>query len=156
VAVRVGYAGTQSVGDVLTSANFTKMPNANVGIIQTSASDQGSITTETAVTGLSVAPTIGTSRYVRARCRLWFSCTSVCVVLVRIKADGTLIDSPGQAYIGATGGPGQHSQEFTVWHTPTAGAHTYTVTVTPSAGTLSIINSTSLGTLEVEDVGPAF
>lgn len=60
---RTGYAGTQSVGDVLTSANFTKLPN---GLIAYSTQTTNSATfTNTAVDlygGWTVTFTAGTSR----------------------------------------------------------------------------------------------
>src|SRR6476660_3820165 len=61
-STRVGYAGTESIGDVLTKANFDKLPGGCVDyhrIVVDSTASGGTTT----VTGLTSAITAGTARF---------------------------------------------------------------------------------------------
>lgn len=61
---RGAYPGTQAAGDVLTSANFTRLPGGWIGYSVVTANQTG-ITAITDLTGLSVSVTVNTNRLIR-------------------------------------------------------------------------------------------
>lgn len=61
MTTRTAYPGTESVGDVLTKANFDKVPGGWIGVVQVT-SNQGSITTLTDLTSLTLTVTYQTGR----------------------------------------------------------------------------------------------
>jgi hypothetical protein len=160
MAVRTAYPGSQSVGDVLTSANFTKLPGGWIGYAEVTANQTG-ITTDTALTGLTVTVTVGTSRKIRI--------TGVGVI------ERTVGDGQGIGYIkeGATklgrwaqanqvtvaqGSGSVVSNPGSTFTTPSAGSHTYFLTLERTTGTGTIQLDAAAGTpayILVEDIGPA-
>lgn len=155
MAVRTAYVGTQVPGDVLTGANFTKVPGGWIGYAEVTA-NQGSITTaQTDLTGLSVAVTVGANRRIRItgyiRAVPQNATTSV---QLAIKEGATQLNACEQ--VAALAGNGWTST--TEWvGVPSTGAHTYKLAVTFASGTTNSANAsaTAPAFILVEDIGPS-
>lgn len=162
MAVRTGYVGTESIGDVLTKANYDKGPGGMVGYLSITANSTGTAGTAT-VTGLSVAITAGTSRM--------YKITIQCLSIFTTGTGQTNIaiwDMTGTAQLGATVVTGAgtslsvpagdyQGNSCVAYHAPSAGTQTYafrTVTTASTAGLYA--TATSPAKIIVEDVGPAF
>lgn len=167
--VRTAYAGTALTGDVYTAANHARMPGGWIGYAEVTANqaiqDADSGGTETNLTGLSVAVTVGANRR------------------IRITGSGTVgLDDPtgimlayGRIMEGATplghwckvalqppsGTPladdAEIKVEGSVVLTPSAGAHTYKLTLFADGGTDLILAAAAgdAAWILVEDLGPA-
>lgn len=153
MASRTAYVGTQSVGDVLTSANFSKLPGGWIGDTQITSSSQTGITAEVDVTGLSVTVTVNTNR----RIKIWAyvpvnPSTSTTRGSIRIKESTTqLTRADFHANAAAT-----MALAAMVTLTPTAGSHTYKVAVAAPSGTIDVSPSTTApAIIYVSDEGPA-
>lgn len=152
MATRTGYVGTQVAGDVLTAANFTKLPNGWIGYVEATANQNG-ISAETDLTSLTVSPTVGTSRRLRISGRVYVQVSSAgATAILRLKQDGVTIGQ-GAAQPNDT----VDFVSIEVWsvETPSSGSHTYKLTLQAEAGTVDAENATSKGMVLVEDVGPA-
>lgn len=152
MAVRTAYPGTQNVGDILTSANFTKLPGGWIGYAEVTANQTG-ITTITDLTSLSVAVTVGSSRRIKI---------SAASRLTRTVADGytTLYIREGSTKLsyGLILSTLDFSMAASVILTPTSGSHTYKLSLerTTGTGTTGIDAGTDHPTyILVEDIGPA-
>jgi hypothetical protein len=156
MATRTSVVGTFATGDVLTEAHMDSLPAGWLGYIE-DTTGQGSITTEASLTGLSLAVTLNASRRIEVRC-----CATVQTtvagdsIIYRIKEGATVIKAFPQA-VTAAGGPGALGVEFSRTITPTAGSHTYNVTLQRSSGsgTLThVADAANVSFLRVMDVGP--
>jgi hypothetical protein len=114
--------------------------------------NQGSITAETTVTGLTFTQALLTGRLYRFTAYMHGSATVTTFVTLRIKDDGvTVLESVMNNVSGVNS---------VMWLSgllpgPIASS-TWTVTVTPGAGTLTVgATSTRIGFLLLEDIGPA-
>jgi hypothetical protein len=157
-STRVGYVGTELIGDVLTKANFDKGPAGLVAYnrIVTDSSASGATT---AVTGLQPAFTAGTSRFYK----ITIFCSNITTT-----GSGTasleIWDITGNAKIGGFSilaqsfGAGIYSGGTCVaYHQPAAGSQTYGFKTTTSATTVQVgASSTAPAIILVEDVGIAF
>lgn len=154
MATRTAYPGTEIVGDVLTKANFDKLPGGLIGRV-TNSSDQNTITTEVDVTGLSVAPTVGTSRKIRLQARLHVSYSTAGFGIFTLKEGSTAL----RTFVTLVASGGGIGHEFTATlDAPSAGVHTYKLTASVSAGNINIegTDTDKRAELEVEDLGPSF
>lgn len=155
MAVRTAYVGTQSPGQILTSANFTKLPGGWIGYAQVT-SDQGSLTTATDLTSLTVTVTAGTSRRLKITGHASFYDSSTTGAQFRIDEDSTQIqrrDFPcpsASAGIGAT---------VIAVAAPSAGSHVYNLKAgrgVGSAGTVTMVATATVPAfILVEDIGPS-
>lgn len=153
MATRTSYAGTVVDGDVYTAANHAKMPGGWIGYVE-ATSNQGTIVSETDLTGLSVTVTAGSSR----RLKLSSSVTvlapsSGTSVIVKIKEGSTVIATATHDFssLGLT-----NTLNLFATVAPSSGSHTYKVTLQPVGGTFSTTAASgSPNVLLVEDVGPA-
>jgi hypothetical protein len=154
VSVRTGFAGTTSVGDVLTSANITSLPGGWLGSVTVVASQTG-ITTVTDLTSLSLTVTAGTSR----RLRIWAQ-----GILTRTVADGlTLLSIKEGATVlmqlqAAPSNVNGDTITGFVDVLPSSGSHTYKLTLERASGTGTVglaASSTSPAYILAEDIGPA-
>lgn len=152
--VRTAYVGTQVAGDVLTAANFTKVPGGWIGYAEVVAS-QGTITTAVDLTGLTVTVTVGTSRRIRITGHIRVNSTVAGDYCRLDICDGaSTILGQGQQQIGAS----NEAVYATLVLTPTAGAKTYKLMLSRSVGTGSLtMNASANGPayILVEDLGPA-
>jgi hypothetical protein len=164
--VRTAYAGTALAGDVYTAANHARMPGGWIGYAQVTASqaiqdaDSGGL--ETDLTGLSVAVTVGSNRRIRITgsgiITLDDPSGNLAGVYGRIREGGTQLGS--WAYVdlvGATLSVGGIRQEAGIILTPSAGAHTYKLTLAATRGAdlLLAASATDPAWILVEDLGPA-
>lgn len=118
--------------------------------------NQGSITAETDLTGLSVTVTCAASRRIRITLRTQvYSSVAGDNVGVRIKEGTTTLDDVNVTAVQANTQLLCYVQAVV---TPTAGAHTYKASVRRSTGTGSITNlaaTTAPAFILVEDIGAA-
>lgn len=155
MAVRTAYPATEAVGDVLTKANFDKLPGGWIGYAEAVA-DQTGITTEVDLTSLSVTVTVNTARRIRITAYLPNVTTTVAADIARLslKEGGTLLNL-AQRTVTTTNGATVRAE----WvGTPTAGAHTYKATIVRQSGTGTLVSSagaTFPAFILVEDLGPA-
>ncbi len=155
MAVRTAYVGTQVSGDVLTAANFSKLPGGWIGDAQIT-SNQGSITTEVDVTGSSLTVTVGTNRKLRLKGFALVSSTiNADEIVIKIKEGSTQLTQDGTSIATQPRAQGLHPE---VIITPTAGSHTYKMTILRNNGTGTVTLSASgsfPAFLIVEDIGPS-
>lgn len=150
---RQTYPGTQAAGDVLTSANFSRLPGGWTGYAEVTAAQTG-ITTVTDLTSLSVTIGVGTGRRIRITGH---------AEVTRTVADGLTVGriAEGATQLGCwcVSFEGSYDlAEGSVVIAPTAGTHTYKLTLERSSGTGTV--GISAGTTDpafilVEDIGPA-
>lgn len=152
--VRTAYVGTENSGDVLTKANFDKLPGGWIGYAETTSSQSG-ISAVTDLTSLSVTVTVGSNRRIRITGQADVTRTVASDLIVgRIKESTTNL---GIWYAAATIGTFNVGQAGCVI-TPTAGSHTYKLTLERSSGTGTCGVNGAAGEpnwILVEDLGPA-
>lgn len=153
MATRTAYAGTAAANDTLTAANFNKLPGGWVGYV-TATANQGSITSEVDVTGLTVTLTLVSGRRYRAWARARFDNDSAGNgVLLRIYNDATQIASDV-----VEKGTANDDDMAAPWAILDGDGSSHTIKVTAeqrSAGTVTLqASSTNPMILLVEDIGP--
>lgn len=157
MASRTSSVGNFNFGDTLTDAHVDSLPAGWLGFVS-DTTGQGSITTEASLTGLSQAVSVNASRRLLITVKASVQSTVANdTVLYKIKEGATILDSLAIT-VNAAGGPGNVGCQFSTVVTPTAGTHTYNVTLarTSGTGTLShIASSSQTSFLLVQDVGPA-
>jgi hypothetical protein len=158
MTVRTAYAGTALSGDVYTAANHARMPGGWIGYAEVTAPQLSVGTTEVDLTGLTVTVTVGASRRVRVTGHGLLGANGGAVIPVgRIKEGTTEL---GRWAHHSLAGSGIYDMaEGAVVLTPTAGAHTYKMTLQDAGtgpGTITL-QSSVLGPsfILVEDLGPA-
>lgn len=154
MAVRTAW--NPAVGDVITEANLEKLPGGWIGYAEVSA-NQASISTETDLTGLSVTVTVGDSRRIRITGRGIVSRTVADgVTLGQIKESTTVLGRWCQHSPSATTEFGNEMGFCVI--TPSAGSHTYKLTLQRNTGTGTVTLNAGTGSeasITVEDIGPA-
>ena len=153
MTVRTAYVATESAGDVLTATNFNRLPGGWIGYVQVTASQTG-ITTETDLTGLSVAVTVNTNRRLRIVGfvgRLAQSAADT-AFLLRIKEGATQL---ALTYGNASSTNGVTNGNVSCVLTPTSGSHTYKMSLESTTSTNIEPTATNPAYLLVEDIGPA-
>jgi hypothetical protein len=168
MAVRTAYAGTALTGDVYSAANHARMPGGWIGYAEVTANqaiqdaDSGGL--ETDLTGLSVAVTVGSNRRVRITGHASLQLDDPLgnpSVIGRIREGatqrGVWADWDLNAASGLIFDRARFSFEGGIVLTPTAGAHTYKLTLQALAGA-DILLAAAAGApawILVEDLGPA-
>jgi hypothetical protein len=154
--VRTAYVGLQAAQDILTAANFSRLPGGWIGWEEVYA-DQTGITTDTALTGLSVTVTVNTNRRLKVSAQMIVEATvATDRIAGYIKQDGVVIANfidDGDAL--ATGGMMYSGWTVTA---PAAGSHTFALSIarTTGTGTIGMLATlTNPASLLVEDIGPA-
>lgn len=155
MAVRTAYVSTQSPGDVLTSANFTKLPGGWIGYAEVTA-DQTTITSETDLTSLTVTVTVGSNRRIKITGHIRVNgSTTDNVAGLRIKESTTTLQ------LASTYNPGTSSHTTLIGQvvlTPSAGSHSYKLSLETltGGGNVSLeASATNPAYILVEDMGPA-
>jgi hypothetical protein len=124
-------------------------------LVKTSA-QTGFGATEATVTNMSGSCTVNSGR----RILIIFSGETEATVadttgIYRIKEDGVLIKDFPVPQPTIAGGPGGESRMLIAQATPSAGTHTYSLTLQRTTGTGSLTEKSNPGFLMVLDVGPA-
>lgn len=155
MATRTPWPGSVVDGEIANDDDFNSIPGGWIGDASVT-SNQSGITSEVAVTGLAVTPTVAASRKIKVTVCLHVEVdASSNRVIVRVKAGGTTLQTFRLTDTNANLADTAH---FSVFHSPSAGAVAYTVTVerTTGAGTATVsASATSPATLLVEDMGPS-
>lgn len=155
MATRVAYPATESNGDTLTTTNFDKLPGGWIGYAEVTTAQTG-ISTDTALTGLTVTVTVNTSRrlQITAQCRTDQQ-TSNGFIKGRILEGATGVGQFSNTSL--TSGSRQLTTGSCV-RTPSAGSVTYSLNLGTSAGTVDMQCNTSdppPAFILVTDIGPA-
>lgn len=129
------------------------VPVGQLGYAQVLANQTG-ISAEVAVTGLSVNVVVPAGRQIRISSQVQVqSATTSGTVLARLKEGGTTLQTTQENY-NTIGGNGKYVAGSVVL-SPTAGAHTYFLTLQGTAGTIDMTASAGVPAyLLVEDVTP--
>lgn len=169
MTVRTAYAGTALAGDPYTAANHARMPGGWIGYAEVTANqaiqdaDSGGL--ETNLTGLTVTVTVGANRRIKitgsGTVRL-DDPTGIMLAYGRIMEGASPLGHwckvgllpPSGAPL-ATGA--EVKAEGSVILTPSAGAHTYKLTLYADGGTdlLLVAAAGDTAWILVEDLGPA-
>ena len=153
--VRTAYAGAAVTGEVLTAAKVNGLPGGWIGYAEVTA-DQGGITTEADLTGLTVTVTVGASRRLRIEvCTSVLSAAAADSGAVSIKEGTTQFATRALVFGKANTLEGLTCSAVI---TPAAGAHTYKATFVRTTGSGTLIAGASASQpayIFVEDVGPA-
>jgi len=154
VTTRTGFPGTTSSGDVLHSADITKLPGGWIGYVEKTTSQTG-ISTITDITSLSVTVTVGTNRSILITGHFGtITTTATADVKGFIREGSTTLGTFVDDTITSTGRAGG---EGSVFLQPTGGSHTYKLSMSVSAGTGDLAaNATDPGPawILVQDLGP--
>lgn len=164
MAVRTAFTPTATAGAVLTAAQVKQIPGGWIGYAEVTANQTISTGTETDLTGLTVTVAVGSSRKIRIRAQGILSRSVADGVTVgRIKEGATTLGTWAQHSPNATtefdGASGEAvSSPGGVFATPSAGTHTYKLTLQRFSGTGNVILNAASGSqasITVEDLGPA-
>lgn len=155
MAVRTGYVGTESVGDVLTATNFNKLPNGMIGYASVTANQTGITSSVTDLTSLSVAVTVGSSRMI------WIvgsveatQNTSTGNAALYIRESSTTLNFRNVTMSASTNA-GLYVVYFA--SAPSSGSHTYKLSMSTDAGTVDLkASSTQPAFIAVFDHGVSF
>jgi hypothetical protein len=155
VATKTAFPGTTSSGDVLHSADITKLPGGWIGYVEKTVNQTG-ISGITDITSLSVTVTVNTTRTILITGHFGaFDVTSNCYVKGYIREGSTTLG----VFVDDNLLAGQRgSGEGSVWLQPTAGSHTYFLSMSASAGTVDLdctANDPGSSFILVQDLGPA-
>lgn len=164
---RTGYVGTVSPGDVLTAANFSKLPGGLVSYAQITSSGSG-LTGFTAISGLSVScPGTASRMYKITIGAAGFALGGTGTVTADfVVYDATASAALSSTIIAAAFAVGQNTQGFVCHgYSQPGGAHNYQAVLQVAAGsgspTVGVIASASSGAartayIMVEDVAVSF
>lgn len=159
MAVRTAYVGTQVAGDVLTAANFTKVPGGWLGHAETTTPQTSIGTTAIDLTSLTVTVTVGASRRIKitAGCNFENNAAGANYAILTINEGATVLNDA----IAPMGNAGT-AQEFAAAHltvvlTPSTGAHTYKLQAFFQNGSTNATTASANRKpfILVEDIGPA-
>ena len=158
MASRTAYVGTQNPGDILTSANFTKLPGGWIGDASAGATDTTGVTTETAITNATVTVTVGSNRRLKITGTAFVNRTVADGHIVGyIKESSTKLGRFCQIFPSSTSAFELQTGFCTV--TPTSGSHTYYLSLERNTGTGTVGHFSGGGVspaqILVEDIGPA-
>lgn len=154
MATRTAWPGTEVDGDVVTAALIDRLPGGWIGYAEVTA-NQGSVTAEVDLTSLTLSVTVNTNRRIRITGKVQITSTVAGDgSKLRIKESTTTLNAADNATI--SGGGGVFIQAVAVI-TPTAGAHTFKLSLTRSGtGTVTMnASATEPAFILVEDIGPA-
>jgi hypothetical protein len=157
VAVRTAWTGAAVGGELVSRADILSIPGGWLGHAQVAAAQAIATGTETDLTGLTLTVTVAASRRIKL---------SAAGLITRTVADGASIGrfKEGATELGrwAQSAPSAITESdqacgFVVL-TPSAGAHTYKLTLQRFSGTGSVslsAGATNPADFLIEDIGPA-
>lgn len=147
------FATAATITQVFTAAALTSTPRGTLGYVQVVAA-QGTITAEVALTSLTIAAVVGAGRRIRVSAYTSvYSTVANDAILLNIREGGTYLKT---AEIWAVVINQDVTLNTAVILTPTAGSHTYFLSMSRPAGTGSVTmnaSTTNPAYLLVEDVG---
>lgn len=152
---RTTAIGTQTTSDTLSAAEYNDAAGGWIGYVAITSSAHTSVTTDVDITGLAVTVTVGTSRRIRVSGHVRVSCSSdVGGTTISLWEGATLLDKSDNYATVADGRT--HCDPIAVL-TPTAGSHTYKLSIANAFAGNSAVRAdpTFPCFLMVEDVGPA-
>ena len=155
MATRTTLPGTADPGEVATSAFANSLPGGWLGWTTVTASQTG-ITTETALTGLTLTVTVQANRVLKvtAHLNLVLSSGTGANVVVAIKEGATYLSAVQEV---RDLNNGVFAVTITAVVTPTAGAHTYYVSLSRTTASTTTVGTNAGATipavLVVEDIG---
>lgn len=159
MAVRTAWTPTATAGELVSESDFRSIPGGWLGYaVVTSDQTVTNSSTETTLTNTSLTVTVGTNRLIRLSASGIISRTVADgIVICRFKESTTELGrwcqhnpSASTEFALATG--------FIVLSAPSAGSHTYHLTIQRFSGTGNVTlnaGSTSPATFVVEDIGPS-
>lgn len=156
MASRTAFPGTATNTTHLASED-NSLPGGWIGYVEITSS-QGSISTETDITGLSVTVTVNTTRRIKltAYCSGWLSTVNGDRAVMYIKESTTKLQEARSSTTAA--GVATDAIIVQAVLAPSSGSHTYKVSFERNAGTGSLTfgaGTTNPAFLLVEDVGPS-
>lgn len=154
MATRTAMPATIVTGDVWTTTIIDRVPGGWIGDVEVTA-NQGSITTEADLTGLSLTVTVNTSRRIKISAAITMqNGTNSNGAILRIKESSTVLKEC--AKVNVSNAVGENMSTHVVI-TPSAGSHTYKVSLTNLIGGTVVMTAsgTNPASLLVEDIGPA-
>ena len=157
MASRTAFPGTSTDSTIHTAADDNKLPGGWIGYAEVTASQTGIGSTDTDLTGLSVAVTVNTSRRIRISCQATTTADSGSPVLrLKIKEGATQLTQLVREQSATSGGSSGQTVCGAVWLTPSSGSHTYKLAFQAATATGGIFaSSTEPAWIGVEDLGPA-
>ena len=154
MADREAWTPTASVGEVVNAVDIHSIPGGWLGYNQVTANQTG-ISSETALTGLTVTVDVGADRRIKITAHGRFTRTAADgVTQLRIKESTTIFQ---EVNIRNSTTAGETEQGIAVI-TPSEGLHTYhlTLTLVTGTGTVGLAASATVPAfILVEDIGPA-
>lgn len=151
-----------SAGDISGDADITvrgvdvlTLPKGRLASAEVT-SDQGGITSQTDLTGLSVTVNVAANRRLRISMNARFACDTVPARLIcRIMEETTQLQQ-AILNIQQTGANGQGTLSAWTIEEPSSGSHTYKLTAETNSGTATLeAGPSGAAFLLVEDLGPA-
>lgn len=165
MASRTAWTPGATVGEVFSAADAKSIPGGWIGYAEVTANQTLTNTAvETDLTGLSVTVTVGASRKIRIRAQGIVSRTVADGVTIgRIKEGSTELGrwsqhAPSAATEFDAAAGDAVSSPGGVFATPSAGSHTYKLTLQRFSGTGNVVLNAAAGSqasITVEDLGPA-
>lgn len=153
---RDSYAQDPSAGDVLTAANFRKLPGGWVGYAEGTSDVTGITTTATDVTGTSLTLTPDSSRRLLLIGQIFVEATTAPARAdVFIAQDGSQVGVQASVRLEATGTNNRQTLQIMAVITPTNASHTYILKASAVTGTIAVRGASQASILYVADVGPA-
>ena len=140
-------------GTALTATNLDKYPGGWIGYAEVTTG-QGSISTITDLTNLSIAVTVGTSRRIRVTGKIYANASGVVLAAELVIREGGTTLNGGRLLYGTAS---QDQSIMAEWiGTPGSGSHTYKLSLAATASTINMTASaTAPAYILVEDIGPA-
>ncbi len=155
MANRTAYPATEVDGNILTAANFDKLPGGLIGYASTTGNQTG-ITTITDLTNLTVTVTVGASRLIRVCGCITANCaTNTGLITLSIRESSTTLSQVQTSLDTAGDGAGMFAEYLAA--APSTGSHTYKLSLTAgfTSGGL-VATATQLSYITVYDEGPSF
>lgn len=157
MATRTPY--TSSASEVLTSANFEKMPKGEIAYAVVTSNQTGITDTFTDITGLSLEVTVGENRRLRLYAKVQVAADHDLGAILRVVKNGSEFDRIARIQLLTS------EQGMLVGWTednPDSGTHTYKLQAATATNgdTMSVQASSTapiaLARFSIDDIGPAF
>ena len=146
MATRTALPGTSTNGTVWSEADINSLPGGWIGYLEVTATQSG-ISSITDLSGLSITVTVNSNRYIRVTGHITvLQNTGGAAAKARIREGSTTL----QMFMDDSLATGERrTKEGSVILTPTAGSHTYKLSLETGANTIDMVAASA-------DPGPAF